>query len=293
MKEVKKAVILCGGFATRFLPITKAIPKEMFPILDTPVLHIIVSDLAKAGIEEICMIVSRGKDCILNYFDRNIELENRLQKTEKFDYLKAAKSSENLANIVYKRQYEARGTGTGVEEAKTFVGDDPFVVMFGDEFIYNEKENVVEQIIETYNKENKSVIAVKEVPVEMSYKYGMITKGKELDNNCVMVNDIVEKPAPKDTPSNIAYIGPVVLKKNIFDILKNMIVEEGKEKILTNAFKGLCKQGDLCARFVEGERYDVGDKFGFVKANVEACLRSEDFSQQMKEYILELAKTLK
>lgn len=292
MKKIKKAVILCGGFATRFLPISKTIPKEMFPILDKPVLHIIVSDLAKAGIEQVCMLVSRGKDCILNYFDRNVELENRLQKTGKDEFLKSAKESEKLVDIFYKRQYEPRGTGEGVLEVKNFVGDDPFVVMFGDEFIYNEKENVVEQIIKTYDKENKSVIAVKEVPVEMSYKYGMITKGKDIENGC-MVNDIVEKPNPKDAPSNIAYIGPVILQKDIFTALEEMEVEEGKEKILTNAFKYLCKKGLLCARFVEGERYDIGDKFGFVKANIEACLRTEDYSKQMKEYILDLAKKLK
>lgn len=291
MKEVKKAVILCGGLATRFLPISKSVPKEMFPLLDKPILQVIVEDLSKAGITDILIIVGRGKECILNHFDKNVELEQRLVQTGKLDLLEKAQEPQKLANIFYLRQYEPRGTGAAIESVKSFVGEDPFAMMFGDEVMLCDGKNVVEQLLETYKREDKSVIAVKRVPMEETYRYGIILPGEEIENG-YRIKDIVEKPKVEDAPSDISYTGPAVLKSEIFDALKKLKVEEGKEKSLTDSFKFLCEKDQLCARFVEGERHDMGNKFGFVIANVEACLRDENFALQMEEFIKNKAKEL-
>ena len=292
MKEVKKAVILCGGLATRFLPISKSVPKEMFPLLDKPILQVIVEDLAKAGIKDILIIVGRGKECILNHFDKNVELEQRLLQTGKLDFLAKAQEPQKLANIFYLRQYEPKGTGACIESVKSFVGEEPFAMMFGDEVMFCEGKNVVEQLLETYQKENKSVIAVKRVPMEEIYRYGIISTGKEIDNG-YEVKNIVEKPKVEDAPSDISYTGPAILKNEIFEALEKLEVEEGKEKSLTDSFKFLCEKNSLCARFVEGQRHDMGNKFGFVIANIEACLRDEEFSPKMKEYIMKRADEIK
>lgn len=291
MNKVKKAVVLCGGLATRFLPISKSVPKEMFPILDKPILQVIVEDLAKAGITDIFILVGRGKECILNHFDKNVELEQRLIATNKLEFLEKVREPNNLANIVYKRQIEPKGTGFGIEQAKSFVGDDPFVLMFGDEVMFCDEKNVVEQLIETYEKEQKNVIAVKEVPMEEVYRYGIIDKGEKIENG-YNVKGIVEKPKVEEAPSNISYIGPAILTKDVFPALDKLEVIEGKEKILTEAFAFLCEDDNLCARFIEGDRHDLGNKFGFVRANIYACLRDEEFKDEMKKLIKDLAETL-
>ena len=290
--KVSKAVILCGGLATRFLPISKSIPKEMLPLLDKPVLQIIVEDLVKAGIKDIFILLGRGKECIPNHFDRNIELEQRLIETNKTEMLKVLEHSNNLANIVYRRQDEPRGTGYGVELARSFVGDDPFVFMFGDEVMFCDGQNIVEQLLETFEKENKNVIAVKEVPMSEVYRYGIIEKGKQIEKG-YDVKQIVEKPRVDEAPSNISYIGPAVLMNNVFNALDEMPLIKGKEKVLTDAFDILAKEGKLCARLVEGERHDIGNKFGFVKANIYACLRDEEYKKDIQELILKLADEIK
>ena len=292
MKKVTKAVVLCGGLATRFLPISKSVPKEMLPLLDKPILQIIVEDLAKAGIKDILVIVGRGKECILNHFDKNVEIEQRLIETNKLDELAQVQKTYNLANILFKRQLEPKGTGYCVEIAKSFVGDDPFVVMFGDEVMFCEKENAIEQLLQTFEKEQLSTIAVKQVPMEEVYKYGIIQKGDKIEDG-YKVEKIVEKPKVSEAPSNISYIGPAVLTNEIFDKLKIMKVEEGKEKILTDAFDLLARENKLCARMIEGDRHDMGNKFGFVKANIYACLNDENYSKDMKNLICELADKLK
>ena len=291
MKKVSKAVILCGGLATRFLPICKSIPKEMLPLLDKPILQVIVEDLSKAGITDIFILVGRGKECILNHFDKNVELENALTSSNKLEELETIKRINGLANITYKRQIEPRGTGAGIEMAKSFIGDDPFVLMFGDEVMLCEKENIVEQLLDTFQEENVSTIAIKEVPLDQVYKYGIISPGKEIKHG-YYVNSIVEKPSIKLAPSNLSYIGASILTKDIFPALEKLKVNQGKEKCLTNAFAFLCDENKLCARIIDGQRHDMGDKFGFVKANIDACLRDERYGNEMKDFIIELAKKL-
>ena len=293
MKKVNKAIILCGGLATRFLPISKSVPKEMLPLLDKPILQIVVEDLAKAGIKDVLILVGRGKECILNHFDRNIELENRLVQTGKSDLLAEVEKTYNLANIVYQRQVEPKGTGYAIEQCKWFVeNDEPFVLLFGDEVMLCDGMNIVEQLCETFEKENESVIASQVVPIEEIYRYGSIEKGGQIENG-FKVKHIVEKPKPEEAPSNLAYIGAAILTKDIFPALKKLKTVEGKEKVLTDAFRYLAEDGNLCTRIIEGERHDMGNKFGFVKANICACLRDENYCKDMKQLILDLAEEIK
>ena len=289
---VKKAVILCGGLATRFLPISKSIPKEMLHLLDKPILQIIIEDLKKAGIQQCLIVVGRNKESIQNHFDKNVELEERLKKTNKPELLALAQQPSELMDIYYKRQLEPRGTGSGVMLCENFAKDEPFVLMFGDELIFYKQQNVIEQLLDTFNKYQKSVIAVQGVPEADIHKYGII-KPQKLNATEFKVLDMVEKPHPKDAPSNLCYLGPAVLTKDIFEELKTCTLHEHKELVLTEAFVKQAQKGNLYARAIKGDRHDLGSKFGFVKANIVAALNHPDTKKQMKEYILSLSETLK
>lgn len=285
---VKKAVILCGGMATRFLPISKSISKEMLPLLDKPILQILVEDLKQAGITDVVVILGRGKECIIRHFDHNIELEQRLKETGKFDFLNVANEPNNLVNMYYRMQDEPKGTGHAVKLVKSFVENEPFVVMFGDEVVFCDGKNIVEQLIENFEKYNKSVIAVQKCKWEDVCKYGII-KPKVLKNGAYSVLDMVEKPKVEDAPSNISYIGPAILTPEIFETLELCKEIEGKELYLTQAFYKLAQEQKLMAQEIVGNRFDMGNKFGFVKANIVACLKDKKFNKDMENYILELA----
>lgn len=286
---IKKAVILCGGMATRFLPISKSIPKEMFPLLDKPILQVLIEDLKKAGIEDVIIVLGRGKECIMRHFDHNIELEQRLKESGKLDYLEIATKPNKLVNMYYTMQDEPKGTGHAIKLVRSFVGKDPFVLLFGDEVMLCDGKNEIEQLIENYNKYKTTVMAVQKCRWEDTYKYGII-KPKTLEDGVYSVLDMVEKPKVEDAPSNIVYLGPAILTSEIFDKLDLCEEVEGKELYLTDAFCKLAKENKLYAQEINGKRFDMGNKFGFVQANIVACLNDENFKKDMKEYILTLAK---
>lgn len=280
---IKKAVILCGGLATRFLPISKSVPKEMLPLLDKPILQVLVEDLNKAGITDVLILLGRGKECIIRHFDHNIELENRLKESGKTEFLELATKPNNLANIYYKMQDKPLGTGHCLELAKAFVGDDPFVMLFGDELMTCDKKNIIEQLIDNYNTYHKSVIAVQECDPKEVYRYGII-RNKPLGNRASLVLDFVEKPKVEEAPSNICNLGTAILTKDIFDYIKQCEIKNG-ELTVTDAYILMIKKELLMAQEIVGRRYDMGNKLGFVIANIDACLKDPNYGKDLKAYL--------
>lgn len=283
MKKITKAIILCGGMGTRFLPITKAIPKEMLPILDKPILHLILEKLKDAGIKDVLIIVGRGKECILNYFDKDIELETTLQNRGKLDLLQKVVDPTNLMNIYYLRQKEPLGTGYSLLLAKNFLKDESFLYTFGDEYIF-ETGNSYLDLIEDYYKCNKNLIAVSRVDKAQVYKYGII-KFKENKENLLQVESIVEKPKVEDAPSDLSYMGTAIFDSEIFKILEKIKFDKQRELGVTEGLEILAKRKILFAKIITKERFDLGDKLGFVKANIKASLEDENIKKDMLNYL--------
>ena len=280
---VKKAVIICGGMATRFLPLSKSIPKEMLPVLDKPILQILVEQLRKAGIEDILVIVGRNKECIERHFTNNIELEQHLIKHNKAELIEVANSPNMF--IHYLVQDAPNGTGHCINLAKTFTGNDPFAVLFGDELMLSDNQNIIEQLVETFNKYEKTVISTQTCPMEEVYKYGIID-GVKLDDNVMKVNNIVEKPKVEDAPSNVCYLGTGILTAEIYDKIA-LLPRTEKELQIVDAYNLLAKEDKVITRNIDGKRLDMGNPFGFVVANIESALHSE-YAEDMKRYIKEL-----
>lgn len=280
---IKKAVILCGGMATRFMPYCKSVPKEMLPILNKPILHYLVEDLVKEGITDILIVIGRNKESIFNYFDKVPELEERLIKSNKKDLLNIVNKPQNLANITFIKQIEPKGTGYATLKAKNWVGSDDFYLCFGDELMFNNKESCVRQLLEKFNQCNKSIIAVQSCKFSEVEKYGIIKAGK-IKNNLIEVLDIIEKPKPENAPSNICYIGPAVLKPEIFDIIEKTDFS-GLELNLTDSFKLLAKENKIFAMQINGERFDCGNVTGFLKANIFYGLKDKGISEDIINYL--------
>lgn len=286
---IEKAVILCGGLATRFLPISKSIPKEMMPVLNKPVLQILMEDLKKAGIKEVLIINGRNKETIVRHFDRNFELETILQERGKLDLLEEELYPATMLDIYYKQQMQAKGTGDAVKKAQKWLNNEPFLMMFGDELLFNKDKNIVEQLVESYNQHKTSIIAVQQVPKSEVYRYGIIDINKKVGNDYI-INDIIEKPKVEDAPSDISYLGPAILTNEIFNEIDALPIEEGKEIVLTNAFRSLAKCGKIIAREIQGERHDLGNKFGFLKANIYAGLNDSDIKEQTIALLKDIIK---
>ena len=279
---IKKAVVLCGGMATRFMPFCKSIPKEMMPILDKPLLQYIIEDLASSGIKDILIVLGRNKECILNHFDRVPEIENRLIQTKKYEILDTICKPQNLANITFIKQLETKGTGFATLRAEQWVGDDDFYLTFGDELLFNNKKSIVKQMLDGYDKINQNLISVQNCDIFDVEKYGII-KTNNLLADLLQVEDIVEKPKIKDTPSNISYLGPAILKPEIFKYLKN-IEYTGLELSLTAAFRELAKENKLFAKQIKGDRFDCGTVEGFLKANIYCGLKNKETKQKILNY---------
>lgn len=276
-----KAVILCGGLATRMLPITKSVPKEMMPVLNKPIIHYMIETLAEQGVTSILIVTTRGKESIENYFDSNPEIEQRLLSTNKLEELEELKTITNLANIHFVRQITPRGTGHALLKAKSFIGEDDFLFMFGDELMYSSDMSVTKQLLNKYkSSNNNSVISVKTIDVKDSEKYGMIKL-----NNRGKLDEIVEKPKPKDAPSNICYLGNSILKADILNYIK--VVDEGETNVVF-AINDYAKSNDVEVQEIEGERFDVGNKLGLVKANLFYGLQDKSISDDIKAYIKEI-----
>lgn len=283
-KKVRKAVIPAAGWGTRFLPATKAMPKEMLPIVDTPTIQYIVEEAVKSGIEQICLITSHTKKAIEDHFDRTIELEALLEKGGKTAYLEQIRAISEMAEVVAIRQKEAKGLGHAVLCAKAFVGDEPFAVLLGDDVVYNEGKPCLEQIIDVYNEKGGSVLGVQTVAHENICKYGCVD-GEKIGDRLYTVNDMIEKPKPEEAPTDVGVLGRYVITPEIFEKLESTKPGAGGEIQLTDALKALAKEQPMYAYDFEGRRYDVGDRQGFLEATVEYALRRDDLKDNFKEYL--------
>ena len=285
MTRVKKAIIPAAGLGTRFLPATKAMAKEMLPIVDKPTIQFIVEEAIKSGIEDILIVTGKAKRPIEDHFDSNIELETNLKQKGKDDLLQLVEETTGL-NMHFIRQSHPLGLGHAVLQAKSFVGDEPFVVMLGDDLMSDEGP-LTKQLIDNYDRTHSSTIAVMEVPKEDVSKYGIIAPGQEVEKGLFSVNNFVEKPAVEDAPSNMAIIGRYLLTPQIFDILANQKPGAGNEIQLTDAIDTLNKTQRVFAHNFTGTRYDVGDKYGFMKTSIEYGLQHPQIKDDLKQFILD------
>ncbi|HHY74179.1 MAG TPA: UTP--glucose-1-phosphate uridylyltransferase GalU [Bacillus bacterium] len=292
MLKVRKAVIPAAGLGTRFLPATKAQPKEMLPIVDTPTIQYIVEEAVASGIEDIIIISGRNKRAIEDHFDKSYELEETLVRKEKYDLLEQIQGISNLANIHYIRQKEAKGLGDAIYCASRFIGNEPFAVLLGDIIIKSETPSL-QQLLQVYNRYHTSVIGVKGVPNEEVSKYGIIDpNGTALEENVFAIKELVEKPSSGEAPSNYAIIGRYILTPNIFKAIEETPYGAGNEIQLTDAIQRLGEQKAIFACAVEGSMYDIGDKFGFVKATIDFALERSDLKSDVETYIGEIYQKL-
>ena len=298
VKKIRKAVIPAAGLGTRVLPATKAQSKEMLVIVDKPALQYLVEELLAAGIEEILIITGRNKGSIENHFDYSYELERTLEENGKKDLLKVVNHISEMSNIYYVRQKKPLGLGHAISCAEAFVGDEPFVVLLGDDIIYTDKEKgqlpVTKQLVEKYKElQGGTILGVQEVPHKNVSKYGIIKPLKKIDEKTVAVEDFIEKPSVDEAPSNLAALGRYVLEPEIFSYLKNTKPGKGGEIQLTDAILEMKNNGEkLYAYNFDGLRYDTGDKFGMFVANVEFGLRHEELKDRVKEYLKGLIEKL-
>ncbi|HHO5730220.1 TPA: UTP--glucose-1-phosphate uridylyltransferase GalU [Staphylococcus aureus] len=286
MKKIKKAIIPAAGLGTRFLPATKAMPKEMLPILDKPTIQYIVEEAARAGIEDIIIVTGRHKRAIEDHFDSQKELEMVLKEKGKSELLEKVQYSTELANIFYVRQKEQKGLGHAISSARQFIGNEPFAVLLGDDIVESEVP-AVKQLIDVYEETGHSVIGVQEVPEADTHRYGIIdplTKnGRQYE-----VKKFVEKPAQGTAPSNLAIMGRYVLTPEIFGYLKTQKEGAGNEIQLTDAIERMNNDNQVYAYDFEGERYDVGEKLGFVKTTIEYALKDDSMREELTRFIKEL-----
>lgn len=295
MKEkVKKAIIPAAGLGTRFLPATKALAKEMLPIVDTPTIQYIIQEAVDSGIEEILIITNSNKHAMENHFDRSYELEARLSESGKMEQVKMIQDIADMANIYYIRQKEPKGLGHAVLCAKSFIGDEPFAVLLGDDVVVNDAKPALKQLIDAYVYKEASVVGVQTVEHREVGKYGIVSPSKSYQRECggrlVKLNDMVEKPNVNEAPSDMAVLGRYVLTPKIFELLENQEKGAGGEIQLTDAIKRLMDIQAVYAYDFEGVRYDVGDKFGFIKATIDFALNRDDLKDEVQKYIESIVK---
>ncbi len=284
--KVKKAIIPAAGLGTRFLPATKAQPKEMLPIVDKPTIQYIIEEAVASGIEEILIITGRNKRAIEDHFDKSVELENELEKKGKEETLEMVRDITNMVNIYYIRQKEPKGLGHAINCAKTFVGNEPFAVMLGDDVVDSDKP-CLKQLIDCYNEYKTSILGVQEVDYNDVSKYGIV-KGMHIEDRVYKVKDLIEKPKKEEAPSNVAILGRYIITPRIFDILQNTAPGKGGEIQLTDALRTLVKEEAMYAYNFEGRRYDVGDKLGFLEATVEYALKRDELKADFMKYLLSI-----
>ncbi|MBV1817946.1 UTP--glucose-1-phosphate uridylyltransferase GalU [Clostridium cochlearium] len=286
--RVRKAIIPAAGLGTRFLPATKAQPKEMLPIVDKPTLQYIIEEAVNSGIEEILIITGRNKKSIEDHFDKSVELELELEKKGKTDLLKQVRKISDMVNIHYIRQKEPLGLGHAIYCAKSFIGNEPFAVLLGDDIVYTHKP-CLKQMIEAYDEYKTTILGVQDVPKEDVNKYGIV-KGKHIEDRVYKVKDLIEKPNIEDAPSNIAILGRYIINPQIFEILEHTKPGKGGEIQLTDALKELAQREAMYAYNFQGIRYDVGDKQGFLQATVEYALRREDLREEFLKYLINIVE---
>ncbi|GAM14770.1 UTP--glucose-1-phosphate uridylyltransferase GalU [Mesobacillus selenatarsenatis] len=283
MKKVRKAIIPAAGLGTRFLPATKAMPKEMMPIVDKPAIQYIVEEAVASGIEEIMIVTGKGKRAIEDHFDYSPELERNLESKGKLELLDKVRYSTNLADIHYIRQKEPRGLGHAIWCARNFIGDEPFAVLLGDDIVKSETP-CLKQLLDQYEKIRSSVIGVKTVPDEETYKYGVIDPSMQ-EGRRYQVESLVEKPEPGTAPSNLAIMGRYILTPEIFMFLEDMEPGAGGEIQLTDAIQQLNYIQRVFAYEFEGRRYDIGEKIGFIKTTIEFALQDDKLRNEILNYL--------
>ena len=281
--KVRKAIIPAAGLGTRFLPATKALPKEMLPIVDKPTMQYIIEEAVASGIEEILIITGRNKKSIEDHFDKSVELELELESKHKDGLLEQVRDISNMVDIFFIRQKEPKGLGHAINCARAFVGNEPFAVMLGDDIV-DAKVPCLKQLMDCYDEKGTSILGVQKVEKENVDKYGIVD-GVQISDRLYKVNNLVEKPAVEDAPSNVAILGRYIITPSIFDILDNTAPGKGGEIQLTDALKTLISKQDMYAYVFEGRRYDVGDKLGFLEATVEFALKREELRVSFMEYL--------
>lgn len=290
--KIRKAVIPAAGLGTRVLPATKAMPKEMLTIADKPAIQYIVEEAAKSGIEDILIILSRGKSVVEDHFDRSPELESKLLAggESKRPYLDEIIKISKLANITYIRQQEQKGLGHAILQAESFVGDEPFAVLYGDDVIIGD-DPCISQLCRAYDEFGLGCVGIKEVSLELVQKYSSM-KTEPLKDNLFKISDMIEKPKPEQIFSHYSILGRCILPYQIFEILKNTPFGAGNELQLTDAMKNLAQTNGMIGVDFTGKRYDMGNKLGILQANIEVGLKHPEIGNDLKSYITELAKTL-
>lgn len=282
--KVRKAIIPAAGLGTRFLPATKAQPKEMLPIVDKPTIQYIVEEAVASGIEDIIIVSGRGKRAIEDHFDKSYELEETLAKKEKYSVLEEIQSISNMANIHYIRQKEPKGLGHAIACASRFIGNEPFAVLLGDDIVKSETP-CTKQLIDVFNKYQSAVVGVQAVPDEDVSKYGIISPLDKKEDNILNIDSLVEKPSKENAPSNFAIMGRYILTPEIFPILMNIHPGAGGEIQLTDAITKLNEEQAVLAYNFDGIRFDVGDKFGFIKATLDFALERSYLKDEVMDYL--------
>lgn len=281
--RVRKAIIPAAGLGTRFLPATKAMPKEMLPIVDKPTIQYIVEEAVASGIEDIIIVTGKGKRAIEDHFDNSFELEFNLKEKGKFTLLEEVQKSSRMVDIHYIRQKEPKGLGHAIWCARKFIGDEPFAVLLGDDIVHAEKP-CLQQMIEMYNRYKASIIGVQPVPEREVSRYGIVD-GQMLGHRLYNVNSLVEKPKMEEAPSNLAILGRYILTPKVFELLETQKPGAGGEIQLTDALSQLNRHEVIYAYEFEGKRYDVGEKMGFIKTTIEFALQHEELRAQVLEYL--------
>lgn len=281
--KIRKAVFPAAGFGTRFLPATKAIPKEMLPLIDKPLIQYSVEEAKNSGLEEVIIITGMGKTAIEDHFDVSFELEMLLKEKKKADILRMVEEVSNLVHFSYTRQKKPLGLGHAIHCAKNLVGMEPFAVFLSDDVI-DAKIPVMKQMMKVFHRYPATILAVQQVPMKDAHHYGII-EAKKIGPRIYKVVDMVEKPHPKDAPSNLAIIGRYILMPEIFGMLEQTRAGKGGEIQLTDGLKMLSKKQPIYAYEFEGDRYDAGDKLGFLKANVSFAIKNPDIKKEFKEFL--------
>ncbi|MEZ3421323.1 MAG: UTP--glucose-1-phosphate uridylyltransferase GalU [Eubacterium sp.] len=291
MMKVRKAIIPAAGMGTRVLPASKAVPKEMLNIVDKPAIQYIVEEAFASGIEEVLVITNRNKGAIEDHFDHAFELEAKLEGNEsKKKIYEDVMACSNFGNIYFLRQKETKGLGHAVLCAKNFIGNEPFAVLYGDDVILSDVP-ATKQLCDAYEKYGKGVVGVKEVPGLAITKYCSL-KTEHIEDNCYKCTDMIEKPKPEEIMGNFSILGRVVLPPEIFDILEETPLGAGNELQLTDAMKTLAQTAGVVAVEYEGKRYDMGNKFGILEANIEVGLKHPETKDELKDYIKKIAESL-
>ena len=286
-KRIRKAVIPAAGYGTRFLPVTKAIPaipKEMIPIVDKPVIQYIVEEALQSGIEEILIITGHGKRAIEDHFDTNIDLELQLRQQGKDQLLHLVQDISSI-NIHYIRQKHMRGLGDAIRCAESFIDNEPFAVLLGDDVVYNPEQPALKQMMDAFSRLGATMLGCQEVPQELVSRYGIVQGQPTDDDRVVKLIDMVEKPAVDEAPSRLAALGRYILTPDIFEILRRVQPGKGGEIQLTDALRLMADREAVYAYTFSGRSYDTGNKLGFLKATVEYALRREDLGDAFREYL--------